>query len=49
MSTPVALMKYLEKAMNRLDDLGLLPASKETSETPVIALLDQILNWMKVK
>lgn len=42
MSTNIAPMKYLEKAMNGLDDLGILPADDETQEAPIIALLDQI-------
>ena len=40
MATP---MHYLDKALNRLDDLGLLPASGvETAEQPIVALLNQI-------
>jgi hypothetical protein len=40
MATP---MHYLDKALNQLDDLGLLPASGvETAEQPIVALLNQI-------
>jgi len=36
-------MKYLDRAMNQLDDLGLLPeAGVETSEEPIVSLLNQI-------
>jgi hypothetical protein len=35
-------MQYLDKAMNGLHDLGLLPASHKTQEEPIIALLNQI-------
>jgi hypothetical protein len=35
-------MQYLDKAMNGLHDLGLLPASEQTQEEPIIALLNQI-------
>ena len=35
-------MQYLDKAMNGLHDLGLLPASDKTQEEPIIALLNQI-------
>ncbi|GEM_PF-1540380 len=36
-------MQYLEKAMNGLHDLGLLPKTK-TEEAPIVALLNQISN-----
>jgi hypothetical protein len=35
-------MQYLDRAMNGLHDLGLLPASDKTQEEPIIALLNQI-------
>jgi hypothetical protein len=35
-------MKYLEKAMNGLHDLGLVPAEGEKQVEPIIALLNQI-------
>ena len=35
-------MQYLDKAINGLHDLGLLPASGKTQEEPIIALLNQI-------
>ncbi len=43
MSNNVSPMKYLDRAMNQLDDLGLLPkAGVETSEEPIVSLLNQI-------
>ncbi|MCM8855538.1 MAG: cell surface protein [Candidatus Thiodiazotropha sp.] len=42
MNTPSTPMKYLDKAMNRLHDLGLLPTDEDTQEQPIIALLNQI-------
>lgn len=42
MNTPSTPMKYLDKAMNSLHDLGLLPADEDTQEQPIIALLNQI-------
>ncbi|MCU7816740.1 MAG: cell surface protein [Candidatus Thiodiazotropha sp. (ex Rostrolucina anterorostrata)] len=42
MKTPSTPMKYLDKAMNRLHDLGLLPTDEDTQEQPIIALLNQI-------
>ncbi len=39
MTTP---MQYLDKAMNGLHDLGLLPDEGKTDEEPIIALLNQI-------
>jgi len=41
MTTLPSPMQYLEKAMNGLHDLGLLPESK-TEEAPITALLNQI-------
>jgi hypothetical protein len=35
-------MKYLDKAMNAVRDLGLLPTETENREQPIIALLNQI-------
>ena len=35
-------MQYLDKAMNGLHDLGLLPEGDEAREEPIIALLNQI-------
>ena len=35
-------LKYLDKAMNRLHDLGLLPEETGSAEQPIIALLNQI-------
>jgi hypothetical protein len=35
-------MKYLDKAMNTVRDLGLLPTETENREEPIIALLNQI-------
>jgi hypothetical protein len=35
-------MKYLDKAMNTIRDLGLLPTEKSDKEEPIIALLNQI-------
>ncbi|MGW8194129.1 MAG: cell surface protein [Desulforhopalus sp.] len=35
-------MKYLDKAMNTVRDLGLLPTEKSDQEEPIIALLNQI-------
>jgi len=43
MSNNVSPMKYLDRAMNQLDDLGLLPETGvETSEEPIVSLLNQI-------
>ena len=41
MNTTVAPMQYLDKAMSRLHDLGLLP-EKQGEEAPIVALLNQI-------
>jgi hypothetical protein len=41
MNTPVSPIKYLDKAMSNLHDLGLLP-EKEGEQAPIIALLNQI-------
>jgi len=41
MNTPVSPIKYLDKAMSSLHDLGLLP-EKEGEQVPIIALLNQI-------
>ncbi len=41
MTTLASPMQYLDKAMNGLHDLGLLPEAK-TQEAPIIALLNQI-------
>jgi hypothetical protein len=41
MNTAVAPIQYLDKAMNSLHDLGLLPQEKG-EEAPIIALLNQI-------
>ena len=35
-------MQYLEKAMNRLHDMGLVPGEGDDKEAPIIALLNQI-------
>src|SRR5690606_19512373 len=35
-------MRYLDKAMNALRDLGLVPADASTQEAPIVALLQQI-------
>ena len=35
-------LKYLDKAMNRLHDLGLLPEGSASAEQPIIALLNEI-------
>ena len=35
-------MQYLEKAMNGLHDLGLVPQDARTHEEPIVALLNQI-------
>jgi hypothetical protein len=41
MTTAATPMQYLDKAMNQLHDLGLLPEG-ESQEDPIIALLNQI-------
>jgi hypothetical protein len=41
MNTPVSPIKYLDKAMSSLHDLGLLP-ERGGDEAPIIALLNQI-------
>ena len=40
-------LKYLDKALNRLRDLGLMPES--TDEAPIVALLNQITNLDEAK
>lgn len=35
-------MKYLDKAMNTVRDLGLMPADSDSSDEPIVALLNQI-------
>ncbi|MEM7255438.1 MAG: cell surface protein [Pseudomonadota bacterium] len=35
-------MQYLDKAMNALDDMGLIPSGGEAQEAPIITLLNQI-------
>jgi len=42
MSTTTTPMQYLDKAMNGLHDLGLVPTEGERQEAPIIALLNQI-------
>jgi hypothetical protein len=46
MTTP---MRYLDKAMNGLHDLGLLPDEGKTNEEPIIALLNQISDLDEAK
>lgn len=41
MTTNASPMKYLDKALNQLHDLGLVPDGK-TEDAPIISLLDQI-------
>ncbi len=41
MTASTAPLQYLDKAMNQLHDLGLLPQG-ETKEAPIVALLNQI-------
>ena len=42
MSTNASPMQYLEKAMNSLHDMGLVPDDGSSQEAPIIALLNQI-------
>lgn len=42
MNTTVTPMQYLDKALNRLHDMGLVPADDKTQEQPIISLLNQI-------
>ena len=42
MTTTTSPMRYLDKAMNSLHDLGLLPAEQGGQEAPITALLNQI-------
>jgi len=42
MSTTATPMQYLDKAMNGLHDLGLVPQDAKTHEEPIVALLNQI-------
>ena len=42
MSTNASPMQYLEKAMNSLHDMGLVPDEGSDQEAPIIALLNQI-------
>ncbi len=43
-TTSATPMQYLEKAMNQLHDLGLVPSDGDDQEAPIIALLNQISN-----
>jgi surface antigen len=50
MTTDLSTMQYLDRAMNQLHDLGLLPeAGVETSEEPIISLLNQISDLDEAK
>ncbi|MGD8498078.1 MAG: cell surface protein [Chromatiales bacterium] len=42
MTTSVSPMQYLDKAMNALHDMGLVPEEGSNQEAPIIALLNQI-------
>ncbi len=42
MSTTTSPMQYLDKAMNSLHDMGLIPTDGGGQEAPIIALLNQI-------
>ena len=42
MTTTATPMQYLDKAMNGLHDLGLVPQDAKTHEEPIVALLNQI-------
>jgi hypothetical protein len=42
MNATATPMQYLEKAMNGLHDLGLVPQDAKTHEEPIVALLNQI-------
>ncbi|MGD1984193.1 MAG: cell surface protein [Chromatiaceae bacterium] len=42
MTTSVSPMQYLDKAMNALHDMGLVPEEGSDQEAPIIALLNQI-------
>ena len=42
MNTTATPMQYLDKALNRLHDMGLVPTDEDTQEQPIIALLNQI-------
>lgn len=46
MTTP---MQYLDKAMNSLHDLGLVPDGDKTQEEPIISLLNQISDLDEAK
>ncbi|MDW4550918.1 cell surface protein [Defluviimonas sp. D31] len=50
MTTDLSPMQYLDRAMNQLHDLGLLPeAGVATSEEPIISLLNQISDLDEAK
>ncbi len=42
MNTTATPMQYLDKALNRLHDMGLIPTDEDTQEQPIISLLNQI-------
>ncbi len=42
MSATATPMQYLDKAMNRLHDMGLAPTEQSSVDDPIIALLDRI-------
>jgi predicted transcriptional regulator len=42
MNATATPMQYLDKAMNTLHDMGLIPTEKGSQEQPIIALLNQI-------
>jgi hypothetical protein len=42
MTTTTSPMQYLDKAMNSLHDMGLIPSDASGQEAPIVALLNQI-------
>lgn len=49
MNTTTSPMKYLDKAMNTLHELGLVPAEGDGQEAPIIALLNLITELDEVR
>lgn len=42
MTTPIGPLAYIDRALGRLRDLGLVPAAPATHEAPIVGLLQQI-------
>lgn len=44
MAQPATPLQYLDKALGQLRELNLLPAEQQTSDAPIVSLLNQISN-----